>query len=87
MLGKRLHSERPEGARTSAITVLPRRSENPPVIRKSTGNKKRPLMPKELEQIPKGNFGNMHAEQWREFCLRDPYRFKKRTYTGGDKMF
>jgi hypothetical protein len=29
----------------------------------------------------------MHAEQWREFRLRDPYRFKKRTYTGADKMF
>jgi hypothetical protein len=29
----------------------------------------------------------MHDELWREFRLRDPYCFKKRTYTGGDKLF
>jgi hypothetical protein len=37
--------------------------------------------------IPKGNFGDMHDELWREFRLHDPYHFKKRTYTGGDKLF
>jgi hypothetical protein len=52
-LDKRLHSERPE---------VPRRSENPPMIRKSTGSKKRPPNPEEPEQILEGNFGTMHAE-------------------------
>jgi hypothetical protein len=62
-LSKRLRTERPEGARTSARTIVLRRSENPPVIRKSTGSKKRPPNPEEPEQIPEGIFGTMHAEQ------------------------
>jgi hypothetical protein len=74
-LGKRPHIERPEGARTSGRTIIPRRSDNPPVIRKSIGSKKRPPNPKEPEEIPDDNFGTMHAEKWREFRLRDPYRF------------
>jgi hypothetical protein len=43
--------------------------------------------PNEPEELLEGNFGEMRAELWREFCLRDPCRFKKRTYTGGDKLF
>jgi hypothetical protein len=86
-LSKRPHTERQEGARTSRRTVIPRRSDNPPVIRKSTASKKRPPNPEEPEEIPEDNFGTMHAEKWREFRLRDPYRFKKRTYTGADKKF
>jgi hypothetical protein len=57
------------------------------MIKKSTGSKKRPPKPDEPEMIPEGNFGDMHGELWREFHLCDPYRFKKRTYTGGDKLF
>jgi hypothetical protein len=86
VLGKRPHTERPEYARSSARTVVPRRSENLPVIRKSTGNKKRPPNPEESDEIPKGNFGTMHAERWREFHQCDPYHFKKRTYTGVDNV-
>jgi hypothetical protein len=87
VLGKRPRTERPEGSRSSARTVVPRRAENPPVIKKSTGTKKRPPNPEEPKEIPEGNLGTMHAEQWRVFRLRDPYRFKKRTHTGADKMF
>jgi hypothetical protein len=87
MLGKRPRTERPEGARTSGRIVIPRRSDNPPVIRKSTRSKKRPPNPEEPEEIPEDNFGTMHAEKWREFRLHDSYRFKKRTYTGADKKF
>jgi hypothetical protein len=89
-LGKRPRterSERPEGARTSGRTIIPRRSDNPPVIKKSTASKKRPPNPEEPEEIPDDNFGTMHAEKWREFRLRDPYHFKMRTYTGADKKF
>jgi hypothetical protein len=87
LLGKRPHTKRPEGARTSGRTVVPRRSDIPPVIRKSSGSKKRPPNPEEPEEIPNDYFGTMQAEKWREFRLRDPYRFKKRTYTGADKLF
>jgi hypothetical protein len=87
LLRKRLHSGRPEGSRSSTRVVQPRMSDNPPVIKKTTANKKRPVKPNDLEQIPEGNLGDIHAEQWREFCLRDPYHFKKRTYNGGHKMF
>jgi hypothetical protein len=66
-LNKRLHTERPEGAHTSARNIVPRRSKNLPVIKKSTGSKKRPLNPEEPEHILEGNLGTMHAEQWREF--------------------
>jgi hypothetical protein len=72
VLGKRPRTERPEGAKSSARTVVPRRSENPPVIRKSTGSKKRPPNLEEPEEISEGNFGTMHVERWREFCQRDP---------------
>jgi hypothetical protein len=51
-LGKRPRTERPEGARTSGRTVIPRWSDNPPVIKKSTGSKKRPPNPEEPEEIP-----------------------------------
>jgi hypothetical protein len=40
------------------------------------------VKPDEPEDLPEGNFGEMRIELWREFHLRDPYRFKKRTYTG-----
>jgi hypothetical protein len=66
---------------------VPQRLENPPVIRKSTGSKKRPPNLEEPEEIPDDNYGTMHAEKWREFHLRDPYHFKKRTYTGAHKLF
>jgi hypothetical protein len=66
---------------------VPRRTKNPPVIKKSISSKKRPPNPKETEKILKGNFGTMPPEQWREFHLRDPYHFKKRTYTRGEKLF
>jgi hypothetical protein len=49
VLGKRPRTERPEGSRSSARTIVPRRSKNLPVIRKSTGSKKRPLNPEEPE--------------------------------------
>jgi hypothetical protein len=82
VLSKRLRTERPERARTSGCTVQPRRSTDALVIKKSTGSKKRPVKPDEPEELPEGNFGEMSVELWREFRLRDPYRFKKRTYTG-----
>jgi hypothetical protein len=53
------------------------------VMKKSTGNKKRLVKPDEPEELPEGNFGEMRVELWRQFHLRDPYRFKKRT--GGQK--
>jgi hypothetical protein len=87
LLGKRLRSRRPEGSRSSTRVVQPRTSDNPPVIKKTTATKKRPVKPDDPELILEGNLGDIHAERWREFRLRDPYRFKKRTYTGGDKMF
>jgi hypothetical protein len=87
LLGKRLHSGRPKGSRSSARVVQPRMYDNPSMIKKTTANKKRPTKPDDPEQIPEGNLGDIHAEQWREFRLRDPYCFKKRTYSGGDKMF
>jgi hypothetical protein len=86
-LGKRPRTERAEGTRSSGRAVISRRSDNPPVIKKSTATKKRAPNPEEPEEIPDDNFGTMHAEKWREFRLRDPYRFKKRTYTGADKKF
>jgi hypothetical protein len=76
LLGKRLHSRRPEGSRSSARVVQPRMSDNPPVIKKTTANKKRPMKPDDPEKIPEGNLGDIHAELWREFHLRYPYRFK-----------
>jgi hypothetical protein len=87
VLSKRPCTERPEGTRTSGRIVQPRRTADAPVIKKSTGNKKRPPKPDDPEMIPEGNFGDMHAELWREFRLRHPYHFKKRTYTRGDKLF
>jgi hypothetical protein len=57
------------------------------MIKKTTANKKRLVKPDDPEQISEGKLGDIHAEKWREFRLRDPYRFKKRTYNGGDKMF
>jgi hypothetical protein len=87
VLGKRPRTERPEGARSSARFIQPRRTVDAHVIKKSTGNKKRPTKPDDPELIPGGNFGDMPAELWREFCLRDPYRSKKKTYSGGDKLF
>jgi hypothetical protein len=57
------------------------------VIKNTIANKKRPTKPDDPEQISEGNLGDISAELWMEFCLRDPYRFKKRTYNGGDKMF
>jgi hypothetical protein len=87
LLGKRPHTERPEGAHSSARVIQPRRTTDAPVIKKSTGNKKRPTKPNDLELILEGNFGDMPAELWREFRLRDPYHFKKKTYTGGDKLY
>jgi hypothetical protein len=87
VLTKRPCTERPPGARSSGRVVKPRRSTDVPVIKKSTGSKKIPPKPDEPEMIRDGNFGDMNAELWREFHLRDPYRFKKRTYTGGGKLF
>jgi hypothetical protein len=76
VLTKRPRTERPPGARSSGRVVQPRRDTDVPVIKKSTANKKRPPKPDEPEMILEGNFGIMHAELWREFRLRDPYRFK-----------
>jgi hypothetical protein len=87
VLTKRPRTKRPEGTRTSGRVIQPRRSTDVPVIKKSISSKKKPLKPYEPEMIPEGNFGDMHAELWREFHLHDPYRFKKRTYTRGDKLF
>jgi hypothetical protein len=86
-LGKRAHTERLEGARTSGRTVIPRRSDNPPVIKKTSASKKRPPNPEEPEEISEDSFGTMSVDKWREFHLRDPYRYKKRTYTRADKKF
>jgi hypothetical protein len=87
VLSKRLCTERPEGAFMSGRTIQPRRSTDAPVIKKSTGSKKRPVKPDEPEELLEGNFGEMRADLWREFCLRDPYGFMKRIYTGGDTLF
>jgi hypothetical protein len=87
VLGKRPHTDRPEGTRTSGRIAQPRRTADAPMIKKSTGNKKRPMKPDDLEMIPEANFRDMPAELWREFCLCDPYHFKEKTYTGGDKLF
>jgi hypothetical protein len=87
VLSKRLRTGRPEGSHSSARVVQPRRTRNAPVIKKSTCNTKRPTQPDDPEQILEGNLGDIPAELWREFRLRDPYRFKKKTYTGGDKLF
>jgi hypothetical protein len=62
-------------------------SDNPPVIKKTSASKKRPPNPEVPEEIPDDSFGTMHVERWREFRLRDPYRFKKRAYTGADNKF
>jgi hypothetical protein len=86
-LGKRAHTERQEGTRSSGRTVTPRMSDNPPVIKKTSASKKRPPNPEVPKEIPDDSFGTMHVERWREFRLRDPYRFKKRPYTGADKKF
>jgi hypothetical protein len=39
---KRARTKRPEGAHTSGRVVQPRRSTDAPVIKKSSGSKKRP---------------------------------------------
>jgi hypothetical protein len=57
------------------------------VIKKTSASKKRPPNPEEPKEIPDDSFGTMHVEKWREFRLRDPYCYKKRTYTGADKKF
>jgi hypothetical protein len=87
VFGKRPRTERPEGTRTSGRIIQPRRTADAHMIKKSTGNKKRPTKPDDPEMILEGNFGDMPTDPWREFCLFDPYRFKKKTYTGGDKLF
>jgi hypothetical protein len=87
VLTKWPHTERPEGTRTSGRVIQPRRSTDVLIIKKSTGSKKRPPKPDEPEMILEGNFGDMHAELWKEFCLCDPYRFKKRAYTGETSYF
>jgi hypothetical protein len=87
LLGKRFRSGRPKGSRSSARVVQPRRTEDAPMIKKTIANKKRPTKPDDPEQILKGNLGDIFAELLREFHLCDPYRFKKRTCNGGDKMF
>jgi hypothetical protein len=48
VLGKRPCTERQEGTRTSGKIVQPRRTADDPVIKKSTGKKKRPLKPDDL---------------------------------------
>jgi hypothetical protein len=67
--------------------IQPRKATEPPTIKKSSGSKKRPTKPDEPEELPDGNLGEMRLEKWREFRLCDPCRFKKRTYTRGDKLF
>ena len=41
----------------------------------------------ETEEAPEQNTYEMHTSEYRKLRCSNPYRWQKRTYTGGDKMF
>ena len=96
---KRARSDRPEGCRTS--TCVPPPKQGQPVgqpsggsgttRKKSSGTKRRGKSTAadddSVEQVPDYNTASAHIAQWRRLRESNPYRFKERTYTRGDKEF
>ena len=54
---------------------------------KKTKKKGPDLGPSETEVAPEQNTYEMHISEYRKLRCSNPYRWPKRTYTGGDKMF
>ena len=55
--------------------------------RKPASRKGKDLGPSETEEAPTDNTYEMHIKEYKKLRCTNPYRWQKRTYTGGDKLF
>ena len=93
---KRGKAVRPPGSRTSSrVPIKPRTTSDQPSTAsgrgKSTGKRKKgkDAAPEDdlVEKLPEYNTATLHIAAWRRLRESNPYRFKERTYTEGDRLF
>ncbi|KAK1670539.1 hypothetical protein QYE76_058698 [Lolium multiflorum] len=95
-VAKRGKNERPPGCRTSTRVPSKAAQSSGPVSSaggriKTTGKKRKGKDAAQnddlVEQQPNYNTGTVQIAGWRRLREENPYRFKERTYTGGDREF